>query len=137
MANTPGGYPVVEDTPSFTVSIAVTAGMLVEPDGVTQMVKPATAGSLAVLGYAVTGAYPDGATPALTFIQQPSRVAVERNHIGWIKYAADTTFGAKVIAAANGQVTPAGATPDARTLVGQCVEPGGVLTGNTGRTHIR
>lgn len=134
---TPGGYPVIEDVPGFTVSVAVTAGQLVEPDGTTAMVKPATALSKAVLGYALTDAFPDGSTPALTFVQRPSRVAVERNCVAWIRYAADTTFGAKLVCAALGQVTPAGVTPDATTLVGQCYEPGGVLAGVVGRTYIR
>lgn len=134
---TAGGYRVIKDAPSFSVSIAVAAGQLVEPDGTTGLVKPATAGSKAVLGYAVTGATPDGTTPALTFVQQPSRVAVERACIAWVTFAADTAFGAKLIAAAAGAVTPAGATPDSTTLVGQCVEPGGVLSGGVGRAWIK
>ena len=134
---TPGGYRVIKDAPGFSVSVAVTAGQLVEPDGTTGLVKPAAAGSKAVLGYAVTNAYPDGTTPDLTFVQQPPRLATERACIAWVTFAADTHFGDKLISAANGQVTPAGTTPEATTLVGQCFEPGGVLAGGVGRAWIK
>ncbi|WP_431231522.1 hypothetical protein ACQ856_18340 [Mycolicibacterium psychrotolerans] len=43
-----------------------------------------------------------------------------------VEYAADAVFGDRLVAAANGKVTPAGATPDARTIVGKCTEPLGV-----------
>jgi hypothetical protein len=43
-----------------------------------------------------------------------------------VKYAAVANLGDKLIAASAGRVTPAGATPDARTIVGECTEPGGV-----------
>lgn len=132
-----GGYPRIEDTPNFTVNVAVTAGQLVEPDAATAKVKPATAGTTKVLGVAVTNGYPAGSTPVLTFIQQSERVAVERNHEMYVTFAADTLFGDRLIAAANGQVTPSGATPDARTLVGQCTEPAGVLAGAVGRAFIK
>jgi len=134
---TPGGYRRTKDAPGFPVSVAVAAGQLVEPDSTTGLIKPATAGSKAVLGYAVTAAFPDGSTPDLTFVQRPSTVAVERACVAWVTFAADTTFGAKLISAANGQVTPAGTTPDATTLVGQCYEPGGVLAGGVGRAWIK
>ncbi len=42
-------------------------------------------------------------------------------------YAANANQGDPLIAAANGTVTPAGATPDARTIVGRCTQPGGVV----------
>jgi hypothetical protein len=44
----------------------------------------------------------------------------------WYTNAAAANQGVKLIAAANGTVTPAGATPDARTVVGVCTHPGGV-----------
>lgn len=42
-------------------------------------------------------------------------------------YAANANQGDYLIAAANGTVTPAGATPDARTIVGRCTQAGGVV----------
>jgi hypothetical protein len=48
-------------------------------------------------------------------------------------YAAAATFGQRLVAAANGQVTPAGAAPDAREVIGVCYEEAGVSTvGATG-----
>lgn len=44
-----------------------------------------------------------------------------------VTYAANANQGDPLIAAANGTVTPAGATPDARTIVGRCTQPGGVV----------
>lgn len=49
-----------------------------------------------------------------------------------VTYAAAANYGDKLIAAANGQVTPAGATPDARTIVGTCTAPAGVGSGAVG-----
>ncbi len=43
-----------------------------------------------------------------------------------VSYSADAAFGDKLVATANGTVAPAGATPDARTIVGVCTEPAGV-----------
>lgn len=135
---TPGGYPHLKKTPSYGVNVAVAAGQLVEPDGTTQKVKPATAGSAKVLGYAVTAATPEGSTPTLTFIQQPSVVAVERGHETNVTYAADTTFGASLKAAANGQVTPwVSGTDAANLIVGQCTEPAGVLAAGVGLAFIK
>ena len=43
-----------------------------------------------------------------------------------VQYSANAAFGDKLVATANGTVAPAGATPDARTIVGICTEPAGV-----------
>jgi hypothetical protein len=61
-------------------------------------------------------------------------------------FTATTTVGAKLIAAVatgtagtgvvTGGVAPAGATPDARTIVGECAEPGGVAAGAVGLARI-
>jgi hypothetical protein len=48
-----------------------------------------------------------------------------------VTYAANANFGDWLICAAAGAVTPAGATPDARTIVGQCREPLGVVVGTS------
>lgn len=135
---TPGGYPYLQDGPSsFTVNVTTPAGVLVEPDSATGKVKPATAGSLKVLGVAIVAGVPDGTGTDLQQYAQPSRIPVQRNCVAWVTFAADCPFGSKLIAAANGQVTPAGATPDSASLVGQCFEPGGVLAGGVARAWIR
>ena len=135
---TPGGYPYLQDGPSnFTVSVTTPAGVLVEPDGTTGKVKPAAAGSKAVLGVALVPGTPDGTGTDLQQFSQPSRIPVQRGCVVWVTYAADTPFGTKFIAAAAGAVTPAGSTPDATTLVGQCYEPGGVTAGTVARAWIK
>lgn len=107
------------------------------------VVQPASAGSLTVVGVATKyakGSYTaestTGAGDYLLDASGPlSRVAVERGYFK-VTYTAAATVGAKLIAAANGQVTPAGATPDARTLVGECAEAAGVGAGAVGLARI-
>lgn len=49
-------------------------------------------------------------------------VTVERGQSVRVTYLGAAAPGVKLVGAANGQVTPAGATPDARTIVGRCEE---------------
>src|ERR1700753_2515568 len=59
--------------------------------------------------------------PVTAMYSLPPLVAVADNGVEVkVTYAANANFGDKLITAANGQVTPAGATPDARTIVGVC-----------------
>lgn len=53
-----------------------------------------------------------------------------------VVYAAAANFGDLLVCAANGQVTPAGATPDARTIIGRCTAPNGVAAAATGLMRI-
>jgi hypothetical protein len=48
-----------------------------------------------------------------------------------VSYAASAAYGAPLICAAAGAVTPAGAAPDARQVVGKCTEPNGVTVSGT------
>jgi hypothetical protein len=132
----PRTYPAVE---------AITGGQLVEAR--VGGVGVAAAGSLVVKGVAKDDASNTGTPltpttvaghPQLAAFVVPTSVAVESGHrtVMGVTYAAAATFGQKLIAAANGQVTPAGATPDARTIVGECDEPAGVASGATGATII-
>ncbi|MCT7372698.1 hypothetical protein [Mycolicibacterium llatzerense] len=52
-------------------------------------------------------------------------------------YAANANQGDLLIAAANGTVTPAGDTPDARTIVGRCTQPGGVVVATNALGLVR
>ena len=102
-------------------------------------IQEAGAASLVALGVALTDAIaPEDVStstandalgrPVLTAVAIPTKVAVA--YAGTevkVTYAANASFGQKLICAANGTVTPAGATPDARTLIGVCTEPGGVV----------
>lgn len=66
--------------------------------------------------------------PVLNTVILPTSVAVAYggDEVPMV-YAANAQQGDYLIAAANGTVTPAGATPDARTIVGKCTQPGGVV----------
>ena len=130
-------YPVLQHGPkTFKVNVTVAGGQLVEPDGTTGKVKPATAGSLKVLGVALLDASPDGSGNNLSFGTNRPETSVARACEVRVTYAANAAFGAKLIAGVTGQVTPAGATPDALTVIGQCTEPAGVLAGAVARAWI-
>lgn len=104
----------------------------------------AAAGSLVVLGVATRDAVPTASAngtdalgnPTLTLDGPSKYVAVGSNAHYPVKYTAAATFGVALIAAANGEVTPAGAAPDARTIIGYCAEPLGVAAGATGLVKI-
>jgi hypothetical protein len=84
---------------------------------------------------------PSGTPPVLAAVPQPTKVAVAYGgmEVDGVTYTADCAEGLALIAAANGDVSPAGATPDARTVIGWCAEPGGVVvaTKATGRVRTR
>lgn len=127
---------------TVTVSVPVLGGQLVEPDtsaGNTGKVKPCTAGSVKFLGVARNDGQPAGTNPT-----NPLNIAWGRPDIA-IDYApadVDTTFAAAanfgdlLMAAANGQVTPAGATPAVGTVVGRCSTPAGVAAATVGRMRL-
>lgn len=121
----------------------VKGGQVVEATTVSGRIQPAAAGSFLVLGVALTDAIApedvvtgpttgaDG-RPVTALFALPTTVAVaDRGVEVQVTYAANAAFGQKLIAAANGTVTPAGATPDARTIVGTCTQPAGVVVGTS------
>lgn len=140
-------------TPRYTVDApitytvksdqAVVGGQLVEvvTGGVVQ---PASAGSATVVGVATKnarGTYnPYGTTGEGDFLMDASgvgsQVAVERGYFK-VTFAANTTVGAKLKAAANGQVTPwVSGTDGAEKIVGECAEAAGVTSGGVGLARI-
>ena len=130
-----GVFPRFTDGPrTYTVAEPVTGGQLVEARA-SSVVGVAAAGSLKVLGVALKDA--TNATPASTDATVPQATCPVAHdcHIV-VTYAAAANFGDRLIAAANGQVTPAGAAPDARTVVGYCSEEAGVALGATGLAYI-
>lgn len=121
------------------VNVAVTAYQLVMPDGTTQKVKPATAGAATVLGVARDDAAPEGSGTGTNFATLRHEVAIfQAPYVVKVKFAADCADGVKVVAAANGQVTPVGAAAasDGTAVVGYCVEKAGVTSGNFGRIKL-
>lgn len=134
-----GIVPVFEHGPiTYEVVEAVTGGQLVEARAGGK-IGVAAAGSLVSLGVATKDAIPtttDQQAAGVNYAPKPPYVAVGRNAFYRITYAANANFGDALIVAANGQVTPAGATPDARTLVGYCADPNGAVAGSTAITYI-
>ncbi|WP_027500413.1 hypothetical protein [Rhodococcus sp. UNC363MFTsu5.1] len=127
---------------SFTPAELILGGQLVEARAASR-IGVAAAGSTKVLGVALTDAQnPDTFTgepvlvngrPVLNAAVLPGVVAVAYGGIETpVVYAAAAVFGDRLIAAAGGKVTPAGATPDARTIVGICTAPTGVAANATG-----
>lgn len=136
------GIPQVTKTGPRTyvpaVGTTIVGGQLVEARAAGR-IGPAAAGSLKVLGVALTDAQaPEslvttsalvGGRQVLNMAPLPTRVAVAYGGIEVpVTYSAAATFGDLLVATANGQVGPAGATPDARTIVGRCTEPNGVVS---------
>lgn len=124
---------------TYPVSEAVKGGMLVEgfTDGKARQTR---AGSTTCLGVAEIDAKPwvdpvsvdaDG-FDTINTSPLPTEVTTGFGRYV-VTYTADCAFGAALIAGANGQVTPAGATPDARSIVGYCDEPGGVVVATSPR----
>jgi hypothetical protein len=137
----PRTYPPVE---------AITGGQLVE--GRTASgggIGVAAAASVVVVGVALfdgqalsalvttptTGA--DG-RPVLNTAQMPTQVAVAGSGMEVpVTYSAAATFGQKLVCTGSGAVGPAGATPDARTIVGHCSAPAGVASAAVGLMVIK
>lgn len=67
----------------------------------------------------------------LDIAQEPDYVSVYTMGVFNIQYEASCSFGAALIAGIAGGVTPAGATPDARTVIGRCAQAGGVVVSGT------
>ena len=118
------------------VGAPVTGGQVVEARAGGR-IGPAAAGSTTFLGVALQDASApeslvyDPTTvngrPLLNTNLAPQNVAVAYAGVEVpVVFAAACAFGQAVICAANGQVTPAGAAPDARTIVGRCTAPNGV-----------
>ena len=128
---------------TFTVLSPVVGGQLL--DGAVGGVQPSAAASTVCVGVATSDAIPSttsqtptvpGAPVAVNLAPYPAQVAVAVKGVWPLTYAAAATFGQRLITAANGQVTPAGAAPDARSVVGICMEPAGVALGGVGATLI-
>lgn len=145
MAAVPQTFKTGPET--YVPAEAVVGGQVVEARA-SSRVGVAAAGSLKVLGIAVTDGInpeafvgtpttPTNGLPTIDATQLPGHVVVAFGGIvvAGVKYANAAAFGDRLIAAANGAVTPAGATPDARTVIGICDEPAGVAQNATGRVR--
>jgi len=120
----PGAHRSLHYGPdTYKVSAAVSGGQLVEADGSTGLVKPATAGSKLVLGVALGDAAPIAAdADPLVISQAQPEVAVAWNGDVDVTYTAACAMGVQVKAGANGQVTPidGGGAGTFDQVVGRC-----------------
>jgi hypothetical protein len=126
--------------------VTVLAGQVVEAR-TGGRIGPAAAGSLVVLGVALQDAIApeDLVTTSTTVANRsvlntavlPQNVAVAYGNVETtVTYSGAATFGQLLVATANGQVAPAGATPDARTIIGRCTSPAGVGAGAVGLIRL-
>lgn len=126
----------------------IKGGSLVEPDGTTGKIKPATANSAACLGVALGDASASDFSNADTTdtwgntvvnaTYPPNETAVAFQGVFKLKVAAATAtvnFGDLVKCAANGevQVHSQGGAATFNIIIGRCVEPGGIVAGARGK----
>lgn len=136
-----GAIPQVRKTgpKSYPAAETVTGGQLVEGRAAGK-VGVAAAGSAKVVGVALNDAVAtlvtDPVGGVLNTAPTGTRVNVSNRDEVPVTYVAAADFGDALVAAAGGKVTPAGATPDARTIVGRCTEPDGVAAGAVGKAWI-
>lgn len=132
-------------SPTYTAGAFIVGGMLVEGTD-TGTVVPATAASTRVLGVASKDARPGPRAGVTTtnadgFPQFDSSMITDEVAI-WkvgefgLTFAANARFGQRLVAAANGQVTPAPAGAPADQIVGTCTEPGGVVANAKGLARL-
>ena len=134
---------------TFTPAVGVTVrgGQFVEQrdDG---RIQPAGAASIRTVGVALTdGMAPEDVNnaatlngfgrPVLVAVPVPTHVAVAYSDTEvYVTAAAAVKPGQRVICAANGQVTPAGAGPASDQVVGICTDEAGIASGAIGRVRI-
>lgn len=128
----------------------IVGGTLVEAvdASTTKKVRKASAGSTTVLGLAIgdAAAIPGAVAPVLDAwgrntagqLTPPNEVAVAYRGSWWLKNttAAVLGYGTRLVCGANGTIAAAGVTPDARTIVGIVIEPGGITVGAEGRVRL-
>ena len=134
-----GIVPRYQEGPvTFPVGTAVTAGMLVETNGASPAaLQPASAGSKLVIGVATLDAVPAATSqtptvpgwsgPSINVSPLPPYTSVATEGVWQLTFAANASFGARLKAAAGGQVTPwVDGTDDPAMVVGVCYETAGV-----------
>lgn len=136
----------MEGPQSYEVAELVIGGQVVEARA-NKLIGVAAAASNKVLGIATTDGIQEGGNttvttdavgrPVVNAMPLPKTVSVAAGgiEVAGVLFAAAAEFGDALVAAANGAVTPAGATPDARQVVGRCTTPGGVAANARGRVR--
>lgn len=142
------------DADVYEATAVVNGGDLVIPSGAATVnagvtgIQQAGAGALNVLGVALRRAEPvanqnlsatDGDGFPVTYPNPVNELTtvVKAKVVNVVYTASAVAFGAKLIAAAAGQVAAAGATPDARSVIGECRVTGGMgAGGGVGAAYI-
>ncbi|WP_142060318.1 hypothetical protein [Pseudonocardia kunmingensis] len=136
---------------TYSASVNIRGGQLVEPDEFTARIKPTAGATTACLGVAMVDAAgvshsvadtqdPWGNT-VVTATLVPNEVAVAWQGVWRLKNAATGVgsgaigFGDRVVTAANGEIMPYIAQ-DLDLIVGTCVEPGGIAPGAEGKVIL-
>ncbi len=124
------------------------AGIMVEPDGTTGKIKPASANSVRCLGVLVTNtaasnyAVSDSAdawdNPVIDGSHQyPVQSAVASMGVWKLKVTGAVAFGQKVKCGATGSIVPfVDGTDTEDRAIGRCVEPAGIADGVRGRIRL-
>jgi hypothetical protein len=146
-----GALPKFKHGPvSYQVASAVSGGQLVMPNSTTAgdvKVKAATAAATTVLGVAATDAAPltepalptgtDDNNPLLESSALMPNTAVYNHVVINVTYTGAANFGELLVAGASGQVTAYTAgTSTYDTVVGRCVQPGGVAAAGVGLMFV-
>lgn len=130
---------------TFTPGAVIRGGRVVEPHATPGRIQEAAAGSFRTLGVALTDAIAPEAVvtgpvagadgrPVTALYSAPTTVAVADSGIEVkVTYSANAAFGDRLVCTGNGEVGPAGAAPDARSIVGKCTEPNGVVVATNPR----
>lgn len=126
------GYPGLQIT--YSVAEAIVGGQLVERRAGSRLVGVAGAASVKVAGVARWDVPATRTTIQQAQVGDGDELDVARGGVLKVTFAAAANEGDKLIAAAAGQVTPAGSSADPRTIVGEAFEA--VASGAVGRAYI-
>lgn len=114
------GYPGLRI--SYTCNAAVTAGQLLERVTGNRLVQPAGVGSVRVAGVAQFDVPATRAFEGGPQVGDGNELTVLRLCVVKVQASGAVVAGDPLIPAATGQVSVAGATPDARFVIGQAFE---------------
>lgn len=124
------------DTVQVSVAVAKGQGLEADPDNAGKC-RPWSAGSTTRVGVAMIPGGPLETNAADDFDPHRRHVSVARAPQNMrMRFTGATSWRQAVVAAADGAVAPAGATPAVGTIVGYCDEPGGVASAGEGRVEL-
>lgn len=122
---------VVEGRAASKIGVAASASTRVVGVAITDGIPVASQAAL----QSGTAGY--GGFPVIDTGVPTERVTVVNEGQVRVTYVLAANFGDPlIVGTVAGQVSPAGATPDARTLVGFCAEPAGVSAGGVGLMKV-